>query len=124
MNQIALLASPPTNARSFLITDNYGRGTQDAKGDAYKLQIFQALGAIYKKAAKTFKGYGGFRFGYVDYAPLWSSILNKTAPGWPAFGYTSPGYCVVNSSSTIGECSGESNFLIGKLEIISTDSKL
>ncbi|KAG9006004.1 hypothetical protein FRB93_009105 [Tulasnella sp. JGI-2019a] len=102
LNQISLLASPPTNARSFLITDDYGRGKADAKGDAYKLQIFQALGAWYKK--KAFPGWGGFRFGFVDFAPLWTAILGPT-PGYAAFGYASSGYCAVNSSTIIGACS-------------------
>ncbi|KAG9037198.1 hypothetical protein FRB95_006451 [Tulasnella sp. JGI-2019a] len=101
LNQISLLASPPTNARSFLITDDYGRGKADAKGDAYKLQIFKALGAWYKNQT-----YSGFKFGFVDFAPLWTAILGPT-PGYAAFGYASSGYCAVNSSTTVGACSGE-----------------
>lgn len=109
MAQIELLASPPTNARSFLITDVYGRGKKDAKGQAYKLQIFQALGQIYSHASRKFAGWGGFRFGYVDFEPLWEAILNVTAPGYPAFGYMSDGYCAVNSSTTVGACTGETS---------------
>lgn len=102
IEQIQLLASPPTNARSFLVTDAYGRGTTDANGQAFKLQIFKSLGTLFKG------GLAGFKFGFVDFEPLWEAMLGVTAPGYAAFGYTSIGNCVVNSSTTVGECAGES----------------
>lgn len=104
LNQIELLASPPTNARSFLITDAYGRGTQDTPGDAWKLQIYNGLGALHL-------GSPSLNFAYVDFEPLWEGILGITAPGFKAFGYTSIGSCTLNSSSTAGACDGETKLV-------------
>lgn len=103
LDQIKILASAPTNGRYFLITDDYGRGTHEATGDAYKLQIYKGLGALHNSSPKL-------NFAFVDFAPLWDGILGTT-PGYASFGYTSKGYCVVNSSTTVGECSGKLKFV-------------
>ena len=47
LDQIKRLAAPPTLARSFLVTDSYGRGKQEAAGDAYKKQIFNGLAKMH-----------------------------------------------------------------------------
>lgn len=43
LNEINTLLSPPTNARKFLIADDYGRGTFAQQGQDYKQQIFDGL---------------------------------------------------------------------------------
>ncbi|KAF8315017.1 carbohydrate esterase family 16 protein [Clavulina sp. PMI_390] len=98
VNLIKTLAASPTNARNFLVLDLYGRGSQAATGQAWKLQIFKALGALYNG------GISGFHFAYVDLEPLWEAVLG-TSPGYAAFGYTSSGACTVSSATTVGECS-------------------
>ncbi|KAF8315019.1 hypothetical protein DL93DRAFT_2167054 [Clavulina sp. PMI_390] len=98
INQIKGLAASPTNARNFLVVDVYGLGKKATTGEAWKLQIFKALGALHNG------GISGFKFAYVDLEPLWEAILG-TSPGYAAFGYTSSGACTVNSSTIIGDCS-------------------
>lgn len=97
LNEVQILASPPTNARSFLVADNYGRGTETADGDAYKLQVYKGLGELH---------YGPpyLNFAFVDFAPIWTGVLSSN-PGYEAFGYTSTGACAVNWSTTVGACS-------------------
>lgn len=99
LDQITLLASPPTNARSFLVTDDYGRGTHNPNGDAYKTKIFQGLAELHSKLPHL-------QVAFVDFAPLWDAVLGST-PGYKAFGYASSGYCVADSLTTVGACSGE-----------------
>lgn len=97
LNEVQLLASPPTNARSFLVTDNYGRGNVTADGDAYKLQVYKGLGALH---------YGPpyLNFAFVDFAPIWNGVLGPD-PGYEAFGYTSNGSCTRNSGTMLDDCS-------------------
>jgi|ERR1700676_3880806 hypothetical protein len=47
IDQIRILSSPPTNGRSFLVTDVYGRGAHTAAGDAY-VQRFLILLVLLK----------------------------------------------------------------------------
>ncbi|KAG8706516.1 hypothetical protein FRC09_002377 [Ceratobasidium sp. 395] len=96
IDQIKRLAAPPTLARSFLVTDSYGRGSHEAAGDAYKKQIFNDL-------AKLHYGPPFLQIGYADFGYVWDAVLN-TAPGYAAFGYNSPGACALNSSTIIGAC--------------------
>lgn len=96
LDQINLLAGPPTNARSFLVTDSYGRGSHEAAGDAFKKKIFNGL-------AELHYGPPFLQIGYVDFGYIWDGVLN-TAPGYAAFGYNSPGACTRNSSSLAGVC--------------------
>jgi hypothetical protein len=91
LNLISQLASPPTNARSFLVADDYGRGSVAPQGEAYKQQIFDGLREMRKNSHQ-------FRYGYVDFKYIWNSVLGST-PGYEAFGYTSDGACTQNSSS-------------------------
>ncbi|CAE6474993.1 unnamed protein product [Rhizoctonia solani] len=96
LDQIKRLASPPTNARSFLVTDSYGRGKQEPAGEAYKKKIFNGL-------AKLHYGLPFLQIGYADFGYIWNAVLN-TAPGYAAFGYNSPGACALNSSTIVGAC--------------------
>lgn len=96
LDQIKRLAAPPTRARSFLVTDSYGRGSHSEAGDAYKKKIFNGL-------AKFHYGPPFLQVGYADFGYIWDAVLN-TAPGYAAFGYNSPGSCALNSSSIAGAC--------------------
>ncbi|KAF8602220.1 hypothetical protein BDV93DRAFT_538435 [Ceratobasidium sp. AG-I] len=96
LDQIKRLAAPPTLARSFLVTDSYGRGKQEAAGDAYKKQIFNGL-------AKLHYGWPFLQVAYADFGYIWSGVLGAT-PGYAAFGYNSPGACALNSSTIVGAC--------------------
>ncbi|KIJ37178.1 carbohydrate esterase family 16 protein, partial [Sphaerobolus stellatus SS14] len=97
IDQITLLTQPPTNARHFLVLDDYGRGSESTAGDAFKQKYFTGLFTLSKKIS-------GFKVAFVDFKTIWSGVLTST-PGFKAFGYTSSGACTVNSSSTVGECS-------------------
>jgi hypothetical protein len=98
LSEIQVLASPPTNARSFLVADNYGRGTDATDGDTYKLQIYNGLDAFH---------YGPpyLNFAFVDFAPIWTGVLGSI-PGYQAFRYTSPGACTIDWSTMVGACDG------------------
>jgi hypothetical protein len=102
LNEIQVLASPPTNARSFLVTDNYGRGTEAADGDAYKLKIYNGLAALHYAPPYL-------NFAFVDFAPIWNGVLGSD-PGYKAFGYNSSGACLVSAVTMVGECSGKCLF--------------
>jgi hypothetical protein len=86
------LAGPPTNAKYWLALDDYGRGTDDLAGDAYKNAVFSGI-------AET-----NLTWAFVDFKTLWNGVLTGP-PGYAAFGYNSPGACTVNSSSAQGACS-------------------
>ncbi|KAL5637551.1 hypothetical protein ACGC1H_004090 [Rhizoctonia solani] len=96
LDQIKRLATPPTLARSFLVTDSYGRGTQEPAGEAYKKKVFNGLADL--RSSWPF-----LQIGYVDFGYIWNAVLN-TGPGYAAFGYNSPGACVRNSSTIVGAC--------------------
>ncbi|KAI0318729.1 carbohydrate esterase family 16 protein, partial [Amylostereum chailletii] len=92
LNQIAILASPPTNARSFLVTDVYGTGTHAPDGEAWKQQIFAGLGAMHFEAPFLKVAYG-------DFSTIWDAVLGTT-PGFEAFGYTNDGSCLPEGATT------------------------
>lgn len=97
LDQMKRLWSPPTNARSFLVIDDYSRGSPLLSwADVFKTNVFKGL-------ANWHYGRPHLRVGFIDFYTLWAAILG-TSPGYAAFGYTSPGGCVVNSSSTAGMC--------------------
>ncbi|KAG9122765.1 hypothetical protein FRC07_000715 [Ceratobasidium sp. 392] len=95
LGQVRILSQAPTNAKYFLVVDDYGRGTHTASGLAFKTRVFNGLSAIRK-------GSSNFEFAYADFAYLWDAIL-KT-PGYKAFGYNSTTYCTPSSTSTVGAC--------------------
>ncbi|KAB5593777.1 hypothetical protein CTheo_2746 [Ceratobasidium theobromae] len=97
LGQVELLIESPTNARSFLVIDDYGRGTHTASGLAFKTRVFNGLSSIQQENPQI-------KFaGQTDFAYLWDGIL-KT-PGYQAFGYNSTTYCTPSSTSTVGACS-------------------
>ena len=65
-DKIKLLSSPPTNARSFLITDSYGMGRSDAQGDAYKKKVFNGLASLRAANPKLKFGYVGELSSYAN----------------------------------------------------------
>ncbi|KAJ7681063.1 carbohydrate esterase family 16 protein [Mycena polygramma] len=96
LTQIKQLAAAPTNAKNFLILDDYGRGTHSATGDAWKQALFTGLSTLRSQ---------GLNVAFVDFAPLWDAVLG-TAPGFGAFGYKTAGACIPNLAQTdlSGEC--------------------
>jgi phospholipase/lecithinase/hemolysin len=86
------LAGSPTNAKYWLIVDDYGRGSSATTGDAYKNAVFAGI-------AKT-----KLKWAFVDLKTLWNGVLGAS-PGYAAFGYTSSGACTVDSSTVTGACS-------------------
>ncbi|CAE6509432.1 unnamed protein product [Rhizoctonia solani] len=97
LDKIQLLSGPPTNARSFLVTDSYGYGSHEAPGEAFKKKVFNGIAEMQSRVPSL-------RFGFVDFAYLWDAVRGPT-PGYAAFGYTSIGSCTLNSSTIEGACS-------------------
>ncbi|KAF8706596.1 hypothetical protein RHS03_04687, partial [Rhizoctonia solani] len=95
LGQVKLLIGSPIGARSFLVVDDYGRGTHTTSGLSFKTRVFNGLSELREKSPEL-------RFAYVDFAYLWDAVL-KT-PGYQAFGYNSTGYCTPSSTSTVGAC--------------------
>ncbi|KAF8608192.1 hypothetical protein BDV93DRAFT_531319 [Ceratobasidium sp. AG-I] len=93
LGQIELLSQPPTNARSFLVIDDYGRDTSVVLGT--HTRVFNGLAAVRESTPQM-------KFAYVDFAYLWDGILKS--PGYQAFGYNSTNYCTPSSTSTVGAC--------------------
>ncbi|KAH7921927.1 carbohydrate esterase family 16 protein [Leucogyrophana mollusca] len=92
LGQMKLLASPPTNARNFLVTDVYGRGTTTASGQAW-------LQAIYDGLNEFHKGTPPLNVAFANFARIWNGVLGPI-PGYEAFGYTSTSSCVDGSTVT------------------------
>ncbi|EIM90886.1 uncharacterized protein STEHIDRAFT_34624, partial [Stereum hirsutum FP-91666 SS1] len=107
LQQIQLLASPPTNARSFLVTDVYGRGAHTAGGEAWKQSLFDGLSAFNQGINST----APLNVAFGDLSRIWDGVLG-TDPGYEAFGYTSNGSCIpgaATANSTDGECADPSH---------------
>lgn len=90
LGQIALLASPPTNARNFLITDAYGRGTHNSWGEAWLQSIFDGLVAFRSQDPPL-------NLALVIFGTIWDGVL-RSDPGYKAFGYTNPGACFIDGN--------------------------
>lgn len=73
LNEIQTLSSPPTNGKSFLVVDVYGRGNTSTWGEAYKQQVFDGLKAFHEGSAKL-------NVAYVDMAAIWDGVLGPN-PG-------------------------------------------
>ncbi|CAE6444357.1 unnamed protein product [Rhizoctonia solani] len=95
LSQIQLLMKSPAGASSFLVIDDYGRGTHTASGLSFKTRVFNRLSEMQQENSEL-------RFAYVDFAYLWDGVL-KT-PGYQSFGYNSTGYCSPSSTSSVGAC--------------------
>ncbi|KAI0314311.1 hypothetical protein OF83DRAFT_1064051 [Amylostereum chailletii] len=89
LNQIKILASPPTNGRSFLVTDVYGRGTHTPTGEAWKQDVFSGLSALHLGTDVPAR----LNVAYGDFSHIWDGVLDGP-PGYEAFGYTSTDSCV------------------------------
>lgn len=97
LNEITTLSSPPTNARNFLIADDYGRGTWAAQGQAYKQQVFDGLVGMRRNDPT-------FSFAYVDFQTIWDGVFTDS-PGYAAFGYTNTSNCLGPENLISEECS-------------------
>lgn len=91
LDRLALLASPPTNAKQFLIADLYGRGDHGVTGEMWKQQLFDGLAEMSKESL------GEIKVAFVDFLPLWDAVMGSK-PGYKAFGYTSKGGCFPTTS--------------------------
>ncbi|KAH9846716.1 hypothetical protein C2E23DRAFT_872225 [Lenzites betulinus] len=101
LDQIAILASPPTNARSFLITDVYGRGTHTPAGDAFVQTVFSGLHDLRANSTLARSAHGPLKFAFAEFSRIWDGVLGSD-PGFKAFGYVSTDACIVDCSLT--EC--------------------
>ena len=90
LGQITLLSQPPTNARNFIVTDVYGRGTQNAWGQAWLQAIFDGLIAFHAQDPPL-------NVAFANFATIWDGVLGLD-PGYGAFGYVSIDAC--SSGST------------------------
>ncbi|KAI0365404.1 hypothetical protein BV20DRAFT_954326 [Pilatotrama ljubarskyi] len=99
LTQIRTLVSPPTNARSFLVTDVYGRGTHTPEGDAFVQTIFSGLHDL--RANSSAVSGGQLNFAFAEFSRIWDGVLGPD-PGFEAFGYVSTDACIVDCS--IQEC--------------------
>lgn len=100
LEQIKILSSPPTNARSFMVLDVYGRGTTAPSGEAFKQTIFSGLSDFHTATNST-----KLNVSYVDFATIWDGVLGPD-PGFAAFGYKSTDACTACTSgcSSTGWC--------------------
>jgi len=96
INQIKILSSPPTNGRSFLVTDVYGRGIHTATGDAYVQSIFDGLHDLHT-------GSPSLNVAFANFARIWDGVLGPD-PGYRAFGYTNTSSCITGDQGTVGDC--------------------
>ncbi|KAI0032535.1 carbohydrate esterase family 16 protein [Vararia minispora EC-137] len=104
LSQIAILASPPTSGRSFLVTDVYGRGTHTATGEAWKQAVFDGLSAFH--AGKNVPA--PLNVAYGDFSHIWDGVLDGP-PGYKAFGYKNTSSCV-QGSTLDGECDDPTHY--------------
>lgn len=102
IDQIKVLASPPTNGRSFLIPNVYGIGVHTPDGDAFAQKIFDGLGELHQ--APLF-----LNIAFVDFSRIWDGVLGSN-PGYKAFGYRSTTNCVTGSNTTTGLCSDPEHY--------------
>ena len=117
--QIRTLASPPTNARSFLVTDVYGQGTHTPAGDAFVQTVFSGLHDLHRGVNSTGhdEGEGGgegeserqmhgpkLNVAFAEFSRIWDGLLGAD-PGFEAFGYVSTDACITDCSDTF--CSTE-----------------
>ena len=119
--QMRILASAPTSARNFLVTDVYGRGTHTAAGDAMVQTIFSGLHDLSRGINSTGAGEGlnGKPLGprltvaFAEFARIWDGVLDGT-PGFQAFGYVSTDACITDCSITFcgtdGMCSDPDHY--------------
>ncbi|KAG9077690.1 hypothetical protein FRC06_008757, partial [Ceratobasidium sp. 370] len=62
LGQVKLLSQAPTNAKYFLVVDDYGRGTHTASGLAFKTRVFNGMSAMRGSAPRIgFIYVGGYK---------------------------------------------------------------
>ncbi|TBU25767.1 hypothetical protein BD311DRAFT_763818 [Dichomitus squalens] len=115
LSQLRILASPPTNARSFLLADVYGLGTHTPAGDAMVQTMFSGLYDLSRGINSTGHGEGmdgkppgpALKVAFAEFSRIWDGVLGAD-PGYEAFGYVSTDACIVDCSivfcSTDGMC--------------------
>ncbi|KAG6844804.1 hypothetical protein H0H87_003630 [Tephrocybe sp. NHM501043] len=81
LNQIELLANPPTNARNFMVLDVYGRGTTVPSGEAFKQTVYNGLNNFHTRKSGT-----RLNVSYINFSTIWNGVLGPN-PGFAAFGY-------------------------------------
>jgi len=101
LNQMALLSQPPTNARNFLVTDVYGRGTQDPWGQNWLQIIFDGLNAFHSQNPPL-------NVAFANFATIWDGVLGSD-PGYKAFGYVSTDACNPGPT-TKGDCTDPDHY--------------
>ncbi|KAI0752437.1 hypothetical protein C8Q80DRAFT_1145938 [Daedaleopsis nitida] len=118
LSQIRILASAPTNGRSFLVTDVYGRGTHTAAGDAFVQTIFSGLHDLHLGKNSTGHdepaGAGPkLNVAFAAFSRIWDGVLGAD-PGFEVFGYVSTDACITDCSSapcqTDGMCDDPDHF--------------
>ncbi|TFK82714.1 carbohydrate esterase family 16 protein [Polyporus arcularius HHB13444] len=114
--QIRRLADTPTNARSFLVTDVYGRGTHTPAGDAFVQTVFSGLHELHLGINSTGHGEGAgprLQVAFAAFSRIWDGVLGAD-PGFAAFGYVSTDACITDCSdvfcSTEGMCDDPEHF--------------
>jgi len=110
IEQIKILAGPPTNGRAFMVLDVYGRGTVAPSGEAFKQTIFSALNDLH---IGENTGLPSLDVAYVDFSVIWDGVLGPN-PGFAAFGYTSTDACTTCTEelgcTTVGECDDPAHY--------------
>lgn len=114
LDQIEILASPPTNARKFMVLDVYGRGTTAPSGEAFKQAIFTGLSKFHESGSRINNADPvALDVSYVNFANIWDGVLGDS-PGFEAFGYTSIDSCTQCTAelgcTTIGMCDDPDHF--------------
>jgi hypothetical protein len=59
LDKIQLLSNPPTNAKSFLVTDSYGYGSHNAPGEAFKKKVFNGIAEMSTRNSQLKFGFVG-----------------------------------------------------------------
>ncbi len=116
LSQIRILASSPTNARSFLLADVYGLGTHTPAGDAFVQTIYSGLYDFHRGVNSTGRGERKgpkLNVAFAQFSRIWDAVLGPD-PGYEAFGYVSTDACIVDCSikfcSTEGMCNDPEHY--------------
>lgn len=97
LQQISILAGPPTNARNFMVLDVYGRGSTAPQGERFKQTIYSGLNRFHVDPSNSNSIDGKLNFAYVDFSRIFNGVFSSN-PGFQAFGYTSSDACIFCNS--------------------------
>ncbi|XP_006458930.1 hypothetical protein AGABI2DRAFT_115896 [Agaricus bisporus var. bisporus H97] len=113
LDQIKILASPPTNARKFMVLDVYGRGTTIPSGETFKQIIYSGLSSFRVNGIQIINDDKHqpqrvtLDISYINFANIWKGVLGPN-PGFEKFGYVSEDACTKCTAelgcTTIGMC--------------------